>query len=116
MIEPSPSRTLRNNNFDMLRFLLSSIVFLFHAYVLSGEQALKFLSRWLSAEMAVHAFFVVSGFLILMSYEHSTDLKGYFEKRARRIYPAYVAVVLLSIAITAHACVFFTGYNEIRTC
>lgn len=38
---------------------------------------------------------MVSGFLIFMSYERSSSLVSYANKRIRRIYPAYFTVVLL---------------------
>ena len=45
--------------------------------------------------MAVKAFFVVSGFLIFMSFERSSSFASYARKRIRRIYPAYFTVVML---------------------
>ncbi len=83
------------NNFDAIRFGLAFIVFLVHTYELSRAEGLRFLSQILSSQVAVEAFFVVSGFLIFMSYEKSADIRKYAVKRARRIYPAYVAVVVL---------------------
>lgn len=85
----------KRNNFDLLRFVFAFMVFAVHAYTLSGEVSLAWLAEMLSSELAVQCFFVVSGFLIFMSYERSTGLRQYFEKRLRRIYPAYLVVVLL---------------------
>jgi peptidoglycan/LPS O-acetylase OafA/YrhL len=82
------------NNFDLLRFVFAFIVFLVHAHVLSQQPELAFLSRWLSTEFAVEAFFVVSGFLVVMSFERSRSMGDYFAKRARRIYPAYFVIVV----------------------
>ncbi len=82
------------NNFDLLRFVLASVVFIYHSHVLSGSPELAVLSRWFSAEFAVESFFVVSGFLVFSSFEHSASTRAYFGKRLRRIYPAYAAVVL----------------------
>ena len=45
--------------------------------------------------MAVKAFFVVSGFLIFMSFERSETISSYAKKRFLRIYPAYFTVVIL---------------------
>lgn len=84
----------RANNFDLIRFLLAAIVVLFHAHVLSQNQRLAFLSRVLSPDVAVKGFFVVSGYLIFRSWDGSKGLVDYASKRARRIYPAYAAVVL----------------------
>ncbi|MEZ0232442.1 MAG: acyltransferase family protein [Methylophilaceae bacterium] len=84
----------RANNLDLLRFIFAAMVFFVHAYHLSNAKPLSFLGNVLSSSFAVDAFFVVSGFLIFMSYEYSTDIKSYFVKRIRRIYPAYFAVIL----------------------
>jgi len=91
-----PDAWQRQNNFDLLRFLFAFVVFLVHAHVLSGEESLSSLSKLLSSEIAVKSFFVVSGFLIFMSYENSRDAKSYFIKRVRRVYPAYFSIVVLS--------------------
>jgi peptidoglycan/LPS O-acetylase OafA/YrhL len=44
--------------------------------------------------VAVKSFFVISGFLIFMSFERSESIASYAKKRAQRIYPAYFTVVL----------------------
>ncbi len=103
---PADAR-LRRNNFDLLRFLLALIVVLYHAYVLSDLAALSPLSKIISADTAVKSFFVVSGFLIFMSYENSRDLHSYFIKRAKRIYPAYFFIIMMGgmigLLFTTHA-------------
>jgi peptidoglycan/LPS O-acetylase OafA/YrhL len=86
---------LSKNNFDVLRLLFAGTVCLFHAARLSGERELRWIPAVLSSEVAVEAFFVVSGFLILMSYERSSSILSYASKRVRRIYPAYFVVVIL---------------------
>jgi len=85
------------NNFDALRLLLSLTVVLVHIPLLSGISQFTAVSRFLSARIAVHGFFVISGFLITLSYESKPKPREYFIKRVRRIYPAYVAVILLSM-------------------
>lgn len=87
---------IERNNFDLVRLALASTVFLFHVYALSRAPELAFLDRFLSADFAVKGFFAVSGYLVFMSYERSASLREYFEKRARRILPAYVAVIILA--------------------
>lgn len=87
------SARLSRNNFDLLRLLFAGTVCLVHAHQLSGFRELAFLSAWLSSSVAVKAFFVVSGFLVFMSFERSPSLAAYAGKRVRRIYPAYLAVV-----------------------
>lgn len=87
---------MTENNFDLLRLLFAGTVLLVHSYDLSGFQQLGIIASILSSAVAVRAFFVVSGFLIFMSFERSTTIASYANKRIRRIYPAYFTVVMLS--------------------
>lgn len=89
------SPRLRHNSFDLLRLLFAGTVCLVHAANLSGHAELAWIDRVLSSTVAVRAFFVISGFLVFMSFERSGTLRAYAGKRARRILPAYCAVVLL---------------------
>ena len=91
----------QTNNFDLLRFLLASTVVLVHSHVLSQENSLAFLSHFLSSEFAIKGFFVVSGYLIFRSYDTAQSVADYFEKRVRRIYPAYAAIILVSVTVGA---------------
>lgn len=86
-------QAFRRNNFDALRLIFASMVVLFHAALLSEHPSLALLKRHVSAAFAVQAFFVVSGFLVAMSCERSASFGSYFQKRLRRIVPAYVVVV-----------------------
>ncbi|HEX6592736.1 MAG TPA: acyltransferase [Moraxellaceae bacterium] len=86
---------LARNNLDLLRLFFATVVCLVHSYQLSGYQALSVITTVFSSAVAVKAFFVISGFLIFMSYEKSDSLSSYLEKRLRRIYPAYFLVVVL---------------------
>lgn len=95
MSQPETPR-LKKNNFDLLRLIFAATVCFVHADELSGYAKIGWISQVLSSEVAVKAFFVVSGFLIFMSYERSSSLATYFIKRVRRIYPAYVTVILLA--------------------
>lgn len=86
---------LANNNFDLIRLLLAGTVCLAHAHELSGFDEIAWFRHVFSASIAVQAFFVISGFLIFMSYEKSSSISSYARKRIRRIYPAYFSVVAL---------------------
>jgi peptidoglycan/LPS O-acetylase OafA/YrhL len=98
---PQNHPRLRTNNFDLLRVVLAGTVLLYHAAGASGFAELAFFEKILSADTAVKAFFVVSGFLIFMSYERSSSLASYTGKRLKRIYPAYFTVVVLSAFLLA---------------
>lgn len=111
----SPSSTrLTRNNFDLLRLVAASAVCLAHAHALSGYEDLAWLPKVFSSEVAVKAFFVVSGFLIFMSYERSSSLGSYFLKRVRRIYPAYFTVVMLcAILLVGVSTLPISGYFSV---
>jgi peptidoglycan/LPS O-acetylase OafA/YrhL len=89
------SPRLTKNNFDLLRLLFAGTVCLVHAHELSGHQELRAITGFLSSAVAVKAFFVVSGFLIFMSFDRSSSIASYASKRVRRIYPAYFTIVML---------------------
>lgn len=101
------------NNFDLLRLLFASVVCMVHAYELSGELKLQWISDVLSSSVAVKSFFVVSGFLIFMSYERASSVGSYFNKRVRRIYPGYLFTIFflafsLSLISTKSISQYFT--------
>lgn len=86
---------LARNNFDLLRLLFAGTVCIVHAYALSGFKQLAPILNVLSSMVAIKAFFVVSGFLVFMSFERSSSLASYAGKRIRRVYPAYFTIVML---------------------
>lgn len=49
---------------------------------------------WVGGGLAVDLFFVISGFLILRSWEQSQGLKDFLLKRFLRIYPAFLVATL----------------------
>lgn len=71
---------------------------------------MKPLSSVFSAGVAVDSFFVISGFLIFMSYERSNSLKDYFAKRFRRIYPAYLTVIVICAILG----LFFSSHSSLH--
>jgi peptidoglycan/LPS O-acetylase OafA/YrhL len=90
---------IEKNAFDFLRLFFAVSIFFCHLAELSMHEELQFLLSLFSASIAVKAFFVISGFLIAKSYAKSTSLKQYLIKRAKRILPAYVFVVLFSTVV-----------------
>ena len=89
--------TSNKNNFDFLRVFLAVLVMIAHIMILSGNDSWEGNAVFfdLVSEIAVESFFIVSGFLIFMSFERSSSMKSYALKRVQRIYPAYISVVLL---------------------
>jgi len=84
----------KRNNFDLIRLVLATTVFFVHISHLTRLPSFAFFDNFLNSGVAIDAFFVVSGFLIFMSYEKSSSLKSYFLKRINRIFPGYFCVIL----------------------
>jgi len=90
-----PAAIPSKNNMDALRLLFASLVVFAHCYDLSLNPALESVRRFVSSSLAVQGFFILSGFLVVMSYERSQTIWQYFSKRGRRIYPAYFTVIVV---------------------
>jgi len=85
------------NNFNLLRLVFALMVVIYHGIVLPGVTGFGAAEGWAGAlaEVGVQGFFVVSGYLVWSSLERSPSLRLYAEKRVRRLYPAYAAVVIV---------------------
>ena len=91
------------NRFDALRLALASMVFVYHAVVLSGRVANAPIELALAtmAELSIQGFFVISGALVYGSWDRSRSLSDYAGKRVRRLYPAYMVIILIPALISA---------------
>ncbi|MEO0686509.1 MAG: acyltransferase, partial [Cyanobacteria bacterium J06649_11] len=95
----------RRNNFDLIRLLAALVVVAAHTADVSHYAAFEFLSATFNSWLAVDVFFIISVFLIYRSFEHSQSLTIYWQKRARRILPAYLTVILvaaLGLSLISH--------------
>jgi peptidoglycan/LPS O-acetylase OafA/YrhL len=90
-----------SNNFDAMRLVLAASVILYHTAFLSRAPVLAWAAGDHWGSVGIQGFFFISGFLIVMSYERSRSLRGYLVRRARRIAPAYIAVVLFAAVFLA---------------
>jgi peptidoglycan/LPS O-acetylase OafA/YrhL len=86
-----------DNNFTLLRLLLALAVVLGHFKLLSGTQYPPF--PFNLADAAVDSFFVVSGFLITLSYERTHGLWAFYIRRVFRLYPMYLCIVLIQAVL-----------------
>jgi peptidoglycan/LPS O-acetylase OafA/YrhL len=98
-------RNVAKNNFDLLRFLLATAVIYSHCYVIfygkivDTEPFMKFSRNQIDlGGLAVDCFFIISGFLIVRSYERS-DFKDYLVNRFLRIYPGFCVAFLISLLV-----------------
>ena len=106
LVSPGAARpilAIPANNFDLLRLLLSVTVVFYHSHTLTHAPELAIIPSLFSGDRAVEAFFIVSGFLIPQSWSRSSSWRDYAIKRAFRLYPAYLLVVLLSFTLGSMA-------------
>jgi peptidoglycan/LPS O-acetylase OafA/YrhL len=77
-----------------LRSLLAIAVVIYHSYTICGI-------RFLDGQTAVQSFYIISGFyMTLILNEKYNDYQHFIKNRLLRIYPAYWAVLALSVGIS----------------
>jgi peptidoglycan/LPS O-acetylase OafA/YrhL len=100
---PVTGRLHHRNNFDLLRLCFATLVYLGHYnWIFPISPLTTRVLAWFigdDGQRCVQGFFVISGFLMFQSYTRSNDLLVYFEKRFRRIYPAYFVVIISSVLL-----------------
>lgn len=91
------------NNFDILRLVLSVLVFFGHWNILTNQNIDYTLFHM--ETYAVDMFFVVSGFLIFWSFDNDQNKKHFYIKRFFRIFPLYAFLIILQT-------LFFIGFSD----
>ena len=89
----------RQNNFDLLRLIFASVVVLYHCHDLSLNTTYSWIPFVASSRLAVEGFFAMSGFLIVGSFDQNPAMIVYFQKRARRLLPAYWAALIFTLIL-----------------
>ena len=102
----APAEANRANNFNLVRFLLATLVILSHSpELIDGDRHREILTRAFGTlsfgELAVDGFFLLSGFLIVQSWQRRPVLGDFLTKRALRIYPGFI--------VAAFACTLIVG-------
>jgi peptidoglycan/LPS O-acetylase OafA/YrhL len=90
-----------SNNFDVLRLGAAALVFLSHGFLVNGvdDPAIALTGDETLGDIAVTAFFGISGFLVARSWCRDPRLGRFVTKRALRIVPALWAVIALSALV-----------------
>lgn len=83
------------NHFNFIRLFGAFLVFYGHSYAIMGSS----LNIYLNHEIGIYIFFAISGYLISLSWENDPSIIRYFKRRALRIFPALVVVIVLSILV-----------------
>lgn len=93
------STSTKLNNIAELRLLFALCVVVAHTIQLGGFSQYDIWRKILSSEVAVQAFFILSGFLVMGSYARSPNVADFYYRRWLRIYPGYAVAVLFFLAL-----------------
>ncbi|MDR3488079.1 MAG: acyltransferase [Bradyrhizobium sp.] len=101
------SGTRNRMSFGFLRLGFAMLVIISHAPALyDGNQDREILRRLFGTisfgELAVDAFFIISGYLIVSSYDRTNSPSLYMAKRIARIYPGYLTSYLMCVTVVAY--------------
>jgi len=93
-----------SNNLDLMRLLLAAAVVLSHTYeLIDGNRSREPLTRVFHTislgEFVVDAFFIVSGFVIAMSWDRQPSVRRFMTNRILRIYPGFAVAYLFSVIV-----------------
>lgn len=109
------SEQLQKHNYsiDVLRFAASLIVVLFHL-----NQAVQPVDNWYRnlvkyGWLGVPMFFVISGYCIALSADHTENARDFLVRRLLRIFPPYwisLAIVLVAACFQR----YYTGANAVQ--
>jgi peptidoglycan/LPS O-acetylase OafA/YrhL len=94
------------NNFGFLRLVFALAVIVSHSFELvdgnrSREVMTLIFGTVSMGELAVDAFFIISGYLVTKSFDTSSSTLSYLQKRILRIYPGFIAAYLICIFVVA---------------
>lgn len=90
----------RTNNFNFLRLVFASLVIFSHTFqLIDGNRSREPLSILFGTltfgQLAVDGFFLLSGYLIVQSWESRPNFFLFLTKRVLRIYPGFIVATLI---------------------
>jgi peptidoglycan/LPS O-acetylase OafA/YrhL len=97
---------VHRNNFGFLRLLFATLVIVSHsAELIDGNRSREPLTNLFGVltfgELAVDGFFLISGYLVVQSFERSDSTINYLMKRIRRIYPGFLVAYFVCVFVIA---------------
>jgi peptidoglycan/LPS O-acetylase OafA/YrhL len=101
MLQPAS----RNHLLDLFRILFATLVLLSHSYeFVDGNRSRELFARLTHTSMSfgevgVAGFFLLSGYLIVRSWQHDPNIASYLQKRILRIVPGYLVAAILSTLV-----------------
>ena len=108
------------NNYHLIRFIAASLVLYGHCYPLLGRgnnDYLTIASRGIfpTSHMGVCIFFIVSGFLVSQSLQHSKTVVNFIWKRIIRIFPGLIIALLFCVFIIGALCTTLSLSNYFQS-
>lgn len=89
----------KDNNLNLLRLVAALMVLYAHSFAFYGNSPTSFLGLTSYGGLGIDIFFVISGYLIVKSWDFSPSPVSFLIKRSLRIFPALIVVVLISMFI-----------------
>lgn len=86
----------RENNFTIIHIFGALLVIIGHQYVLMGLGTPTIMG-WAPHTVGVRVLFLISGYLVSMSYMRKHSRKEYLIKRISRLYPGLIVCLLITI-------------------
>lgn len=90
---------LKDNNLNLLRLIAAFMVLYAHAFAFYGNKNDTFLNLSSYGGLGISIFFIISGYLIVKSWDSDPVWHRFLLKRCLRIFPALIVVVVLSAVI-----------------
>jgi len=105
---------IRKINFNLIRFLLASFVIIFHNNIFLQRNFKKdifyllFNSSIHLGTFSVILFFLISGYLIVKSWDNNNNIRAFLLNRILRIYPGFIVASIISCFLIGP----FVGYEN----
>ena len=93
---PTPHRS---NSFDILRICAALAVIVCHHYYISNREGPSWMNVGMIGGVAVMTFFVISGYLVTISWVREPQFVKFAAKRLLRLWPGMLAAVLLNVFV-----------------
>lgn len=88
----------KDNNLNLLRLVAALMVLYAHSFDLYGNLPVGFMDSTYGS-LGVNIFFIISGYLIVKSWDSTPNARAFLMKRSLRIFPALIVVVVASAFI-----------------
>lgn len=89
----------KDNNLNLLRLIAALLVLYAHSFSFYGNKPTGFLGLTTYGGLGIDIFFIISGYLIVKSWDLNPSVIDFLLKRSLRIFPALTVVVLMSMFV-----------------